>query len=89
MDAHGHTCTHHCLSTYSTHTHMRTLTHTSALRTAHSHFSFAQDVMKSPLLLKLSEGRLESSLSPTHTLHLALTHSHILSHTHTHPRAES
>lgn len=68
---------------------MRMLTHTSALQTAYSHFSLVQDVMKSALLLKLREGRWESSLSlthpPTHTHMLHLT----LAHSHTHPFAES
>lgn len=74
------------------------ITHTCArlliqvLSKQNIHFSSEQDVMKWAPLLKLSEGRQESSLSPTHpqidthalalshkhTLHLALTRSHIL-----------
>lgn len=75
------TCTHYWPSPCCTLAHMRTITHTSALQPARSHFSLAQDVMKSALLLKLGEGRWESSLSPTHA--------HFTWHLRTRSRAES
>lgn len=63
--AHGHTQP--TLPLPTVHTHMRTLTITSALQIAHSHFSFAQDVMKPCWwnLVKVSESPL--SHSHTHT----------------------
>lgn len=76
----GHTRPSPC----NTQAHMRILAHTSALQTAHSHFSFAQDVTKSSLLLKLSEGRWESSLTHIYTH----THSHSSPGTCTHSPAE-